>query len=123
MTNAMATDDRPAYTCPSCCVGTEDGPARGEHTDEKTYIPATGTGRPVEVTVEQGAAFPGPRRRPELVLRSHGAAVSPDCAPHMTLLAHPVKAGREHAVVHALRAATVAGRHAASSPGEPSTAG
>ncbi len=45
-------------TCPAWCVGTEDGPARGEHTDDKTYIPATGTGCPVEVTVEQGAAFP-----------------------------------------------------------------
>jgi hypothetical protein len=52
------TDDRPMYTCPSWCEGCQGSAMAGEHHDEQTYIPATGTGRPVEITVEQGAAFP-----------------------------------------------------------------
>jgi hypothetical protein len=48
-----ATDDRPT-TCPSWCTAQ---PCRREHTDLKTFIPATG-GRPVDVGPEQGARFP-----------------------------------------------------------------
>jgi hypothetical protein len=54
------TDDRPAVTitCPSWCAGPEEGPGRGEHMDDKTFVPATGASRPSSLTVEQGAAFP-----------------------------------------------------------------
>ncbi len=45
-------------TCPAWCAGTEDGPGRGEHADDKTFVPATGASRPSVVSVERGAAFP-----------------------------------------------------------------